>query len=138
MSHSSQPEIGTIVSVWRYPVKSMGGEKLSVVQVGSDGLAGDRSYAIVDPSDGKVATAKNPRKWPTLFTFKATCVEAEPPETVSPLRITFPDGTIVTTDQADLNQVLSQALNREVQLIATEQGRVKGVASSLPPSWTAI
>lgn len=137
MSNESQSEVGIVVSVWRYPVKSMGGEKLSVAQVQSEGLVGDRSYAILDPSDGKVATAKNPRKWPTLFTFNATCVETGPHETVSPVRITLPDGTIVTSEQADLNQVLSQALNREVQLIATEQGKVQGVQSSLPPSWTA-
>jgi len=100
-------------------------------------LLGDRSYAILDPSDGKVATAKNPRKWPNLFTFSATCVEAGSHETVFPVRITFPDGTIVTSEHADLNQTLSKALNREVQLISTEQGTVQGVASSLPPSWTA-
>jgi len=107
VSNASQSEIGTIVTMWRYPVKSMGGEKLSVAQVWSDGLVGDRSYAILDPSDGKVATAKNPRKWPILFAFNATCVETEPRrphETVSPVRITLPDGTIVTTEQADLNQ----------------------------------
>lgn len=137
MSNASQPEIGTIVSMWRYPVKSIRGEKLSVAQVRSDGLLGDRSYAILDPSDGKVATAKNPRKWPNLFTFSATCVEAGSYETVFPVRITFPDGTIVTSEHADLNQTLSKALNREVQLISTEQGTVQGVASSLPPSWTA-
>ncbi|MDH5574582.1 MAG: MOSC N-terminal beta barrel domain-containing protein [Nitrospirota bacterium] len=137
MSNASQPEIGTIVSMWRYPVKSMGGEKLSAAQVRSDGLIGDRSYAILDPIDGKVATAKNPRKWPTLFSFNATCVESGPHETASPVRITLPDGTIVASEQADLNQILSKAFNREVQLIVTEQGNVQGVHSSLPLSWTA-
>lgn len=137
MSNESQSEIGTVVSVWRYPVKSMGGEKLSVAQVQSAGLVGDRSYAILDPSDGKVATAKNPRKWPNIFAFNATCVEMGRHETVSPVRITLPDGTTVTSEQAELNQALSKALNREVQLIATEQGKVKGAQSSLPPSWTA-
>ena len=137
MSNAFQPAIATIVSMWRYPVKSMGGEKLCVAQVQGGGLVGDRSYAILDPSDGKVATAKNPRKWPNLFTFKATCVKTGLHETISPVRITLPDGTIVTSEQAELNQTLSQALNREVQLIATEQGTVKGVASSLPPSGTA-
>jgi len=137
VSNASRSEIGTVVSVWRYPVKSMGGERLSVAQVQREGVVGDRSYAILDPSDGKVATAKNPRKWPTLFAFKATCVETGRHETVFPVRITLPDGTTVTSEQAELNQALSKALNREVQLIATEKGKVKGVPSSLPSSWMA-
>ena len=137
MPNAYQSEIGTILSLWRYPVKSMGGEQLSVVQVGSDGLFDDRSYAILDLSDGKVATAKNPRKWPTLFACHANYVRLGDSKTFPPVRITLPDGTTVTSEHRDLNQVLSQALNREVQLLATEQGTVKGVQSLLPPSWTA-
>ena len=58
-------------------------------------------------------------------------------ERVSPIQITWPDGAMVTSEQANLNQVFSKALNQEVQLMATEQGKVKGVQSSLPPSWMA-
>jgi hypothetical protein len=31
---------------------------------------GDRAYALRDTSDGKIATAKNPRKWPNLFEYR--------------------------------------------------------------------
>jgi uncharacterized protein len=54
--------LGSIVSLWRYPVKSMMGEELNAAEVTSGGLLGDRAYALVDSSDGKVASAKNPRK----------------------------------------------------------------------------
>ena len=64
-----------VVSLHRYPVKSMMGEELNAAEVDEFGLLGDRAYAIVDSSDGKVASAKNPRKWPDLFNFQATFVE---------------------------------------------------------------
>lgn len=64
---SMQKVVGSIVSLWRYPVKSMMGEELNAAEVTRDGLLGDRAYALVDSLDGKVASAKNPRKWPTLF-----------------------------------------------------------------------
>jgi hypothetical protein len=52
---------GSVVSLWRYPVKSMLGEELSASEVTERGLLGDRAYALVDSADGKAATAKNPR-----------------------------------------------------------------------------
>ncbi|MGE5755047.1 MAG: MOSC N-terminal beta barrel domain-containing protein [Planctomycetaceae bacterium] len=43
-------------------VKSMMGEELNGAYVTECGLRGDRAYALVDPSNGKVVSAKNPRK----------------------------------------------------------------------------
>jgi uncharacterized protein YcbX len=60
MAHATHTELGTVVSLWRYPVKSMLGEELHTAQVQDHGLLGDRAYAILDSADGKAATAKNP------------------------------------------------------------------------------
>src|SRR5213592_4523919 len=87
---------GSIVALWRYPVKSMLGEELNTVEVTERGLVGDRQFAVVDAATGKVAGAKNPRKWGNFFDFRAAY--AEPPQTgarISPVRITLPDGTVV-------------------------------------------
>ncbi|HEY6885732.1 MAG TPA: MOSC N-terminal beta barrel domain-containing protein, partial [Nitrososphaeraceae archaeon] len=62
---------GTVVSLWRYPVKSMMGEELNSSHVTERGLVGDRTYAVVDKQTGKVASAKNPRKWGKLFDFRS-------------------------------------------------------------------
>ena len=116
---STQSVLGSVVSLWRYPVKSMMGEELNAAEVTKGGLLGDRAYALIDTSDGKVATAKNPRKWPQLFDFRAALADA--PGTgvkVPPIRITLPDGTIVNSEQSDLHQVLSKVLKREVTLDA--------------------
>jgi len=59
---SMQKVLGSIVSLWRYPVKSMMGEELNAALVTESGLLGDRAYALLDTSDGKVASAKNPQK----------------------------------------------------------------------------
>jgi uncharacterized protein YcbX len=122
MLDTTQIDVGSVISLWQYPVKSMMGEELNATEVTERGLLGDRAYALIDSSDGKVATAKNPRKWPRLFDFRATFIEeARSALKVPPVRIGLPDGTSVTSDQADLNQILSKALNREVALCAAQR-----------------
>jgi uncharacterized protein len=116
-SHSPSARVkgGSVVALWRYPVKSMMGEELNAAEVTERGLVGDRRFAVVDASTGKVAGAKNPRKWGNFFDFRAAYVE--PPKTGSKLptvRLTLPDGTDVTNEQPDLAQILSNALGREV------------------------
>ena len=87
------------------------GEELNATEIDEFGLLGDRAYAIVDSSDGKVASAKNPRKWPDLFNFQATFVESpNSGSEVPPVRITLPDGTLIATDQREISQILSRAL----------------------------
>jgi hypothetical protein len=125
MANAAQIEVGSVVSLWRHPVKSMMGEQLSATEVTEYGLVGDRAYAVVDNTDGKAATAKNPRKWPNLFDFAATFLK-EPHSAfpIPPVRITLPDGSTLTSEQHGVNQVLSKALNREVTLRATQRGVV--------------
>jgi uncharacterized protein YcbX len=67
---STQRVLGSVVSLWRYPVKYMMGEEVNASEATKFGLLGDRVYTLVDSSDGKFASAKNPRKWPTLFNFR--------------------------------------------------------------------
>src|SRR5437588_4601003 len=109
----------TVVSFWRYPVKSMMGEEVNATEITERGVLGDRAYALVDPSDGKVASAKNPRKWPGLFDFRAAFVTPpRPGEKIPPVRITLPDGTLISSEQGDLDPLLSRQLGRQVSLQA--------------------
>ena len=117
---NGQTNLGSVVSLWRYPVKSMMGEELNAADVTERGIIGDRAYALIDPTSGKVASAKNPRKWAKLFDFRAAFVD--PPRqgvNIPPVRITLPDGNIVTTQQLDLNQILSNVLERDVTIGTT-------------------
>src|SRR6266567_2552948 len=108
MTNTMPMNPGSVVSLWRYPVKSMIGEELNAAEVTKGGLLGDRAYALVDSSDGKVASAKNPRKWPQLFDFRAALADAPTREKLPPVRITLPDGAIVNSEQPDIHQILSK------------------------------
>jgi MOSC domain-containing protein len=105
----------SVVGLWRYPVKSMLGEELNAAEVTERGLVGDRQFAVVDRETGKIAGAKNPRKWGNFFDFRAAY--AEPPQAglaLPEVHLTLPDGSHATSEQADLEETLSQALGREV------------------------
>jgi uncharacterized protein YcbX len=111
---------GSVLSVLRYPVKSMMGEELTAADVREGGLLGDRSYALIDNLTGKIASAKNPRKWARLFDCHASFVE--PPRKghpMPPVWIMLPDGRHITSDQPNANEVLSRFFEREVTLAKT-------------------
>lgn len=110
---------GTVVSLWRYPVKSMQGEELGAAEVCGRGVVGDRAYGLVDRETGLVASAKHPRKWGRLLECRAAFVEpplagAPPP----PVRITLPDGAVLDSRAPEADRVLSRVLGREVALTA--------------------
>lgn len=112
--------IGEVVSLWRYPIKSMMGEELNSSYIAKRGVLGDRAYALVDPETGMVASAKNPKKWPNLFSCRAAFVEPPTPgKNLPPVRITLPDGTIVTSEERALNSILSDTVGRDVQFATT-------------------
>jgi uncharacterized protein YcbX len=110
-------ETMTVGALYRFPVKSMRGEALDACTIGPAGLVGDRAYALIDEDDGRVASAKNPRKWGALLECRAAFVD-EPVagEPAPPARIVLPDGTDTRTDAPDVDAVLSKALGRPVHL----------------------
>jgi uncharacterized protein YcbX len=107
----SEATVGTVVSLWRYPVKSMMGEELNASVVTEGGLLGDRTYALRDHR-GKTVSAKSPRKWGKLFECRATLNEP------SQVKIMLPDGTVVLSDAVEVNEVLSNVLGQPVTLEA--------------------
>ena len=80
------------------------------------GLLGDRAYAVIDRANGKVASAKYPKKWAKLIELSAAYVA--PPAAggpAPPVRVTWPDGTGITSDDG-LDGRLSETLGRPVAL----------------------
>ncbi|MEA2309228.1 MAG: uncharacterized protein QOI65_1514 [Thermoleophilaceae bacterium] len=109
--------IGTVTELWRYPVKSMGGERLDPAVAGERGLAGDRAWAIVDTETGKVASAKRPKLWGSLLECTAAYAEEPPADGArAPLHITLADGREVSSDDPDRDRILSEAIGRSVTL----------------------
>jgi uncharacterized protein YcbX len=91
-----------VLELWRYPVKSLQGERLDTVEIGSDGLEGDRRFAIFDLQTGFGLTA---RRVPELLFATARLTRDGTPE------ITLPDGSHANDDDA-----LSAWLKRPVAL----------------------
>jgi uncharacterized protein YcbX len=138
MAQEEKQVSGSVKSLWRYPVKSMAGEELEASEVTARGLLGDRAYALIDVADEKVASAKNPRKWPQLFEFGAVFSDTPRPGAALPaVRITLPDGTAVSSEQPDIDAALSRALGRPVRLQATEPGQEDVAGPTSPNPWTA-
>lgn len=90
-----------VAELWRYPVKSLGGERLEASKIGQFGLPGDRAYGILDVTTGKVLTA---RREPRLLLATASWHDGEV-EIVA-------DGEVLDTDEA-----LSEWLGRPVRLV---------------------
>lgn len=106
---------GTVVSLWRYPVKSMMGEELECARVHADGIAGDRLHALIDRETGKVASAKNPAKWGRLMECRAELL-GDAGTNAGAVRITLPDGSAIRSDEDGVDRALSDFVEREVSL----------------------
>jgi uncharacterized protein YcbX len=119
-AHATSQGTGTVVGIWRYPVKSMMGEELNATDVSVHGLVGDRAFALVDVDTGKIVSAKNPRKWPNMFEFRAVFADAvRDPRNLPPVRITLPDGEQVLSTDSEIDRRLSDSLSRAVRLMAS-------------------
>jgi uncharacterized protein len=108
--------VGTISQLWRYPVKSMGGERLESAALSWRGIPGDRGWAVYDESRNGITGAK---RLPLLRACRASYAkEPVPGDASPPARITFPDGVSVPSDSEDAPRRLAELLGRPVTLRA--------------------
>ena len=93
--------------IWRFPVKSMGGERLDAVDVARPGLAGDRGFALFDTETGFGLTA---RRMPELL-FASAALRPD-----GSVAVTLPDGSEGADDAA-----ISDWLGRAVTLRSADE-----------------
>lgn len=105
--------VGTVAEVWRYPVKSMAGERLERTRVGHGGISGDREWCVRDETAGEMRSAK---KIAMLLHCVAAYRNEEGDGATAHVDITLPDGRRVGSDDARINVVLSEVLGRPVTL----------------------
>ncbi|MCZ2858774.1 MOSC domain-containing protein [Blastococcus sp. VKM Ac-2987] len=96
-----------VLELWRYPVKSLQGERLAEAAIGPLGIAGDRAWALFDRDTGLGLTA---RRVPDLL-FGAARLRPD-----GGVEVVLPDGT-VTADEA----VLSRWMGRRVEFRAAPE-----------------
>jgi uncharacterized protein YcbX len=105
--------IGTIAEIWRYPFKSMAGERLNECRVTDKGIPGDRGWAVRDERAQEIRGAK---KIPGLLQCSARYVEEPSEERIPEVEITLPDGTCFRSGAAHAASALSRFLGRSVSL----------------------
>jgi len=102
-----------VAQLWRYPVKSLLGERLSTLRVVGDGVDGDRAWGIQDRGDGRILTAR--RESRLLFASSRIAAHSDLPV------ITLPDGKELTGAGPATDAVLSTWLAKPVTLVTAAE-----------------
>lgn len=100
-----------VQELWRYPVKSMIGERVGAVDLVGSGIVGDREWACRDLERGGIRGAK---KIAGLMRLAAAHTDGPG----SPVRITLPDGSHVLTTDDDVDARVAAAVGHPVRLEA--------------------
>ena len=106
-------DLGKVDSIFRYPVKSMMGEKIEETCVTSNGVLGERVWAVRDEVRGGIRGAK---KIPQLMQLSAACIVEPTGYGSDPAAVTLADGEVIRTDDQNINARLSQALDHRVTI----------------------
>lgn len=113
---TSKSRVGQVVALYRYPVKSLRGERLNALQVESRGVAGDRFYAVRN-LEGKLGSGKSTRrfrKMDGLLDLSAVY------DGVTPV-IAFPDGQSISGDDPNIHERLSAHVGQPVTLAREDE-----------------
>jgi uncharacterized protein len=107
---------GRVLELWRWPVKSMAGERLDGLALDARGVKGDRAHAVLREHKGRIVPL-TAREAPRLLAWHASYDSYaanghEPPMA----RLTAPDGRRFGWEEAALPRALADDLGRPVQL----------------------
>ena len=105
--------LGTIQQIWRYPVKSMAGERLDDCIVEKLGIPADRGWAIRDEATGEITNGKN---IPLLMQCAARYSSAPINGSIPHVDIQLHNGASLSSADAAINDLLSAALGKSVTL----------------------
>ncbi|HJW40235.1 MAG TPA: MOSC domain-containing protein [Rhizomicrobium sp.] len=107
-----------VKEIWRYPVKSMQGERLGQCQLTAGGIPLDRGWALYDEESQRIRGAK----WiGELMICAARFIDGTSAGTVPHVEIALPSGARVRSDDPAVHDVLSDALGRKVTLLPLPQ-----------------
>ena len=114
----SRREVGRVVALWRYPVKSMAAQELSAVHVSWWGLVGDRRWAFIRPGQERKGWPwLTLRQLPDLCRYRPAFTDPDRPDSSVTL-VRTPSGHVY--DVAD--PVLAAELGPDVRVIKQSRG----------------
>ena len=106
-------KVGVIREIWRFPVKSMQGDKIESCTVSETGVLGDRRWAMRDEEREEVQWGK---MYPKLMLCKARYRSEPDSDEIQQVDITFPDGESVGSDDPRVHEKLTELIGREATL----------------------
>ena len=107
-------QVGEVSELWRYPVKSMRGDRVSSTEATEKwGVPGDRGWAIRDEQASEICGAK---RISSLLQFHARYLDEPVADSTPGIEITFPDGSTMRSSDGRINEALSAATGRTVTL----------------------
>jgi hypothetical protein len=136
--------VGRVAELWRYPVKSMLGERRNQLPITSRGALGDRAWALREIATGRIASAK---RFPQLLALH-TQYEVEPTFAApGRIQISLPDGRTICPDESEASVIISDFLGHSVRLenqpandekTGIDRATVFGgvPVSTMKPDWT--
>ena len=117
-------QIGTVKQIWRYAVKSMAGEQIRSCNVGLLGIPADRGWVIRDAATNRITTGS---RLPLLMQCEARYRESPSNGSIPHVVMRFPNGVEVASDESNVNERLSELLDRSVSLWALQPARAPQV-----------
>jgi MOSC domain-containing protein len=100
--------LASVVEIWRYPVKSMAGERLDSCVITDRGLDGDRRWAFIDQSPARAGKWFNIKQHAPLMTYHARLADGS-------LEVVAPDGSSIALDAALVRRFETEA-QRPIEL----------------------
>jgi len=91
-----------VVEIWRYPVKSMAGERLESCTVASTGLEGDRRWALVDGTANRAGKLLTIRQQERLLAYRASLKGGS-------IQVVSPDGETCPLDAGMVARIAAEA-----------------------------
>lgn len=115
-----------MVSLQRWPVKSMAGESVDALCVDELGAVGDRAHAVFAELKGR-RRRLNAERVPRLLAWAAAYPEADPTaltrDALPQPAVTAPDGRVRGWDDPALAEALGDDLGREITLVRMTDGQ---------------
>ncbi len=94
--------MATVKEIWRYPIKSMAGERLESCRIAERGLEGDRRWAFIDGSPNRAGKPLTIRQHANLLTYRARLVDGH-------VEVTAPDGFVQDADARLADRVAAES-----------------------------
>jgi uncharacterized protein YcbX len=114
-------EIGHVEAIFRYPVKSMSGERLEIANLGWHGIQGDRRLAVRLVDDRSGFPWLTATKLPALILFAPQRRDNEAQEEI-PTHVRTPDGEVVPVFAAELAKDIERRYGAPVQMMKMNHG----------------